>query len=135
MKPASIFSLLFCLLPILSYSQSPIDISYAPSTEVDVTQLSPTALAAAPKECIIDFHYSAPSVRVVMESLDGTVNYVNRVYPLEVNAFPDSTYVYGKPGAWTIGLGRFTEVDEFRVKLLNPSAPGLSASVAQGTYP
>jgi len=119
----------------LSFGQAPVAISYNVVGNLNTNALTPTQVAAAPKECIIDFHFSAPSVRVVMESLDGLTNYVDRVFDLNVDANPDSTYVYGKPGAWTIGLGQFTNVNEFRVKLVNANGLGQGPTVAQGTYP
>ncbi len=118
-------------------AQSPVTITYNVAGNLNANALSQPAINAAPKECIIDFHFSAPTVRVVMESLDGQTNYVDRVFGLNVHANPDSTYVYGKPGAWTINLGHFTNVDEFRVKLVNANAQGggQGLTVAQGSYP
>lgn len=125
----------FLLSTTLCVGQTPVSISYNVEGSINTNGLNPLALAAAPKECIINFNYAAPSVRVVMESPNGQVNYLDRVFALNVHANPDSTYVYGKPGAWTIGLGQFTNVSEFRVKLLDPMAPGLVTAVAQGSYP
>jgi len=124
-----LFSTTFCV------GQNSLAISYNVSGNLNANALSPSQLVAAPKECIIDFHFSAPSVRVVMESPDGLINYVDRVFDLNVHANPDSTYVYGKPGAWTINLGQFTNVNEFRVKLVNANGLGQGPTVAQGTYP
>jgi hypothetical protein len=128
----SFFALLVCEI---GAAQNPLSISYTPPSEVNTNLLSPLALAAAPKECVIDLHYSAPNVRVVMESPDGLTTYLDRVFALEVQALPDSTYVYGQPGAWTIGLGQFESINAFRVRLLNPAGIGLGAAIAQGSYP
>lgn len=129
-----LFSLLL-LSVTLCVAQAPIAISYQPSSNLNVNGLSPLAIAAAPKECVIDFASAASSIRVVMESPDGLTNYVDRVFPLQVQAFADSTFVYGEPGAWSIGLGQFSSVNEFRVRLLNPLIPGLGTAMAQGSYP
>jgi len=116
-------------------AQSPVAITYNITGSLNANALNPQAIAAAPKECVIDFVSNAPSIRVVMESPNGAVNYVDRIFPLQVQAFADSTFVYGEPGAWSIGLGQFSNVNEFRVRLLNPLAPGLSPAIAQGSYP
>jgi hypothetical protein len=134
MKTTLLFSLLLTIVSA-SFAQAPVSIAYNLPSNLDGNQLSPTAIVNAPKECIIDFNYAASSVRVVMESPDGLTNYVDRVFPLEVQAFPDSTYVYGQAGAWTIGLGQFENVNAFRVRLFNPAGIGLGAALAQGTYP
>ena len=119
---------------MISFAQAPLEISYNLPGNIDANALSPIELANSPKEYVIDLHFSAPSVRMVMESLDGLTNYLDHVFPLEVQAFPDSTYVYGKPGAWTIGLGHFEGLNEFQVKVINAQGQG-NAVVAQGTYP
>ena len=69
-----------------------------------------------------------------MESPDGQINYLDKTYALNVHANPDSTWVSGKPGAWTIGLGQFENVDAFTVKVINAQGNG-NAVVAQGSYP
>lgn len=135
MKTFIALSVLFFLSTMFSHAQSPVAITYNVAGNLNANALGPLALAAAPKECVIDFQYAAPTVRVVMESPNGQVNYLDRVFELNVHANPDSTYVYGMPGAWTIGLGQFVNVHEFNVKLLNPLAPGPMTAVAQGTYP
>lgn len=128
-------SFCFSLFSTKSVAQSPVAITYNISGSLNANALSPQAIAAAPKECVIDFNSNAASIRVVMESPNGEVNYVDRVFPLQVQAFADSTFVYGQPGAWSIGLGQFSNVNEFRVRLLNPLAPALGPAVAQGSYP
>ncbi len=127
--------LLFLFSSTQSVAQSPVAITYTITGSLNANALSPQAIAAAPKECVIDFNSNAASIRVVMESPNGAVNYVDRVFPLQVQAFADSTFVYGQPGAWSIGLGKFANVNEFRVRLLNPLAPGQGPAVAQGSYP
>ena len=126
---------LFLFSSTHSVAQSPVAITYNITGSLNANALNPLAAAAAPKECVIDFTSNAQSVRVIMESPNGAVNYVDRVFPLQVQAFADSTFVYGQPGAWSIGLGKFANVNEFRVRLLNPLAPGQGGAVAQGTYP
>ncbi|MCF8276163.1 MAG: hypothetical protein K9J17_05455 [Flavobacteriales bacterium] len=132
---SSFITLALAIISFNTNAQAPVSIDYHVAGNVDANSLSLSSLEAAPKECVIDFHFSAPSVRVIMESPDGLTNYVDRVFPLEVQAFPDSTYVYGKPGAWTIGLGQFENVSAFRVKLVNANTPLVGPTVAQGTYP
>lgn len=121
--------------PSVCVAQDVVTIAYDLPGSLNANLLSPQAISAAPRECVIDFTSNAQSIRVVMESPDGAVNYIDRVFPLQVQAFPDSTFVYGQPGAWSIGLGQFTAVSEFRVRLLNPMSPGLGTAVAQGSYP
>jgi hypothetical protein len=130
-----LFTFALQLVPYASRAQSPVAITYNITGSLNANALSPQAIAAAPKECVIDFNSNAASIRVVMESPNGSVNYVDRVFPLQVQAFADSTFVYGEPGAWSIGLGQFSNVNEFRVRLLNPLSPALSPAIAQGTYP
>ena len=135
MKTTLLFTLLLafggtCLAQI-PVGPAPVSIAYNLPGHLDANQLSPTAIANAPKACTIDFQYAAPNVRVVMESPDGLTNYVDRVFALEAQAFPDSTYV----GAWTIGLGEFEGISAFRVRLFNPAGLGLGVAIAQGTYP
>lgn len=114
----------------------PLAISYQLHGSIDPTGLSPTELTQLPRECVIDFHYSAPTARVVMESPDGLINYLDRIFPLQVQAFPDSTYVYGQPGSWTIGLGHFSGISAFRVRVLNANSQApIPVAIAEGMYP
>ena len=128
--------LFVCLSFDAAWAQAPLAIHYTISGDLDPNSLSLSEQVTAPKECVVDFHYSAGSARIIMESPDGQTTYVDRVFPLEVQAFPDSTYVYGKPGAWTVGLGYFENVSAFRVRVVNPSALApVPVAVAEGTYP
>ena len=130
------FTLLLAVFSISVFGQAPVNISYEISGQLNASELSPLAFQAAPKECRVDFHYSGLSARIIMDSPDGQTTYLDRVFPLEVQAFPDSTYVYGKPGAWTVGLGYFENVSAFRVRVVNPSSQApVPVAVAEGTYP
>lgn len=118
------------------FAQAPTEVTFRPVGNLNANELSASEYAAAPKECILDFHYSAPQARIVMESLDGSNTFFDRVFPLNVQVFPDSTYVYGKPGAWTVGLGVFEGIDEFRVRVVNANAQGPNPpTVAEAVYP
>lgn len=119
--------------PIGVGSPAAVSVNYAPSAFQNVGAMSTGQLATAFRECVVDFHFSGPSARVVMESPDGLQTYFDRLVSLEVQAFEDSTWVAGQSGNWTMGLGHYQNIGEFRVRVMNPVGP--QPTVAQGTYP